>query len=101
MIHSTYDAGDGELDGCEARSVGDKTFHLQCFVCALCLKQLNTNNARATEANIFCEHCYKRKYGPKGIGFGGTSGALSMDPGEQSEHNVSNASNKEAEEEEN
>ncbi len=33
------------------------------------------------EGLIFCKTCYGRKFGPKGYGFGGGSGCLSMDVG--------------------
>lgn len=31
---------------------------------------------------IYCKSCYGKKYGPKGYGYGGGAGTLSMDTGE-------------------
>jgi cysteine/glycine-rich protein len=35
------------------------------------------------ELEIYCKTCYGRKYGPKGYGFGGGAGCMSMDTGAQ------------------
>lgn len=32
---------------------------------------------------LYCKGCHGRKFGPKGYGFGGGAGALSMDTGER------------------
>jgi len=32
---------------------------------------------------LYCKQCHGRRYGPKGYGFGGGAGALSMDSGAQ------------------
>jgi cysteine/glycine-rich protein len=34
------------------------------------------------DGQIFCKQCYGRQFGPKGYGFGGGAGCLSMDSGE-------------------
>jgi len=31
---------------------------------------------------LWCKTCYSRKFGPKGVGFGGGAGTLNMDKGE-------------------
>jgi cysteine and glycine-rich protein len=43
---------------------------------------LDSTNANTHENELFCKVCHARKYGPKGYGFGGGAGALSMDVGE-------------------
>ena len=48
----------------------------------LCNKMLDSTNANTHEDQLFCKVCHARKYGPKGYGFGGGAGALSMDVGE-------------------
>lgn len=48
----------------------------------LCHKLLDSTNVTEHNGEIFCRHCYGRKFGPKGVGFGGGAGALSMDVGE-------------------
>lgn len=48
----------------------------------LCSKRLESTNCCEHEKKLFCRQCYGRKYGPKGVGFGGGAGALSMDVGE-------------------
>lgn len=49
----------------------------------MCQKFLDSTNCTEHEAELFCKNCHGRKYGPKGYGFGGGAGALSMDAGAQ------------------
>jgi len=42
---------------------------------------LDSTNANEHESELFCRVCHARKFGPKGYGFGGGAGALSMDTG--------------------
>jgi cysteine/glycine-rich protein len=42
------------------------------------------------EGAIYCKQCYGRKYGPKGYGFGGGAGCLSMDTGEHLKEYIKN-----------
>ena len=42
---------------------------------------LDSTNANEHENELFCRVCHARKFGPKGYGFGGGAGALSMDTG--------------------
>jgi cysteine/glycine-rich protein len=65
----------------EVLAAGGK-FHKQCFKCGLCNKKLDSTILAEHEGEIFCKTCYGRKYGPKGYGFGGGAGCLSMDKGE-------------------
>ena len=41
------------------------------------------DSGRVTEhdGEMFCGSCYRKNFGPKGYGFGGGSGTLSMDDG--------------------
>ncbi|KAH9407218.1 PREDICTED: muscle LIM protein 1-like [Rhagoletis zephyria] len=61
---------------------GGLKWHKACFKCDLCNKRLESTNCCEHEKTLFCKTCYGRKYGPKGVGFGGGAGALSMDVGE-------------------
>ncbi len=56
-------------------------WHKMCFTCGLCKKMLEPTTLAAHEGQIFCKTCYGRKYGPKGYGFGGGAGCMSMDTG--------------------
>jgi len=58
--------------------IDNVTFLIQ----GLCNKMLDSTNANTHENELFCKVCHARKYGPKGYGFGGGAGALSMDVGE-------------------
>ena len=48
----------------------------------LCKKMLESTTVAEHEGQVFCKQCYGRKFGPKGYGFGGGAGCLSMDSGE-------------------
>ncbi|KAL1414117.1 hypothetical protein MTO96_030579 [Rhipicephalus appendiculatus] len=65
----------------EMLAAGSK-WHRTCFVCGLCHKRLDSTNASEHGGELFCKQCYGRKFGPKGYGFGGGAGCLSMDKGE-------------------
>ncbi|TRY82169.1 hypothetical protein DNTS_000368 [Danionella cerebrum] len=62
---------------CEGRS-----FHKSCFLCMVCRKNLDSTTVAVHEDEIYCKACYGKKYGPKGYGYGGGAGTLSMDKGE-------------------
>ncbi|KAI7794620.1 cysteine and glycine-rich protein 1, partial [Triplophysa rosa] len=62
---------------CEGRS-----FHRSCFLCMVCRKNLDSTTVATHENEIYCKACYGKKYGPKGYGYGGGAGTLSMDKGE-------------------
>lgn len=49
----------------------------------MCNKSLDSTNCTEHEKYLYCKNCHARKYGPKGYGFGGGAGALSMDTGAQ------------------
>ncbi|CAF2448927.1 unnamed protein product [Rotaria sp. Silwood2] len=59
-----------------------KKYHKMCFKCGLCKKMLESTTLAEHEGNLFCKQCYARKFGPKGVGFGGGAGTLGMDTGE-------------------
>ncbi|XP_054261366.1 muscle LIM protein Mlp84B isoform X2 [Macrosteles quadrilineatus] len=66
----------------EERVAGGLKWHKMCFKCGLCGKFLDSTNCSEHEGELFCKNCHARKYGPKGYGFGGGAGCLSMDKGE-------------------
>ncbi|XP_071453098.1 muscle LIM protein Mlp84B-like isoform X2 [Hetaerina americana] len=66
----------------EERVAGGLKWHKGCFKCGLCNKMLDSTNCTEHEGELFCKMCHARKYGPKGYGFGGGAGCLSMDKGE-------------------
>ncbi|XP_034654122.1 muscle LIM protein Mlp84B isoform X2 [Drosophila subobscura] len=65
----------------EERVAGGYKFHKTCFKCSMCNKALDSTNCAEHEKVLFCKNCHGRKYGPKGYGFGGGAGCLSMDTG--------------------
>ncbi|XP_049539837.1 muscle LIM protein Mlp84B-like isoform X1 [Anopheles darlingi] len=67
----------------EERVAGGHKFHKQCFKCGMCGKMLDSTNCAEHESELYCKNCHGRKYGPKGYGFGGGAGCLSMDTGSQ------------------
>ncbi|KAK6189695.1 hypothetical protein SNE40_001695 [Patella caerulea] len=67
----------------EERLAGGYKWHKGCFKCNMCNKMLDSTNAAEHAAALYCKNCHGRKFGPKGYGFGGGAGALSMDTGEQ------------------
>ncbi|KAL2104222.1 hypothetical protein ACEWY4_001090 [Coilia grayii] len=81
---------------CEGRS-----FHRSCFLCIVCRKNLDSTTVAVHENEVYCKSCYGKKYGPKGYGYGGGAGTLSMDKGEslgikhdeQAEHRPTNNPN--------
>ena len=56
--------------------------HTHCIT-DMCNKMLESTNVAEHESKLYCKQCHGRKYGPKGYGFGGGAGALSMDTGTQ------------------
>ncbi|XP_069680622.1 muscle LIM protein Mlp84B isoform X4 [Periplaneta americana] len=79
----------------EERVAGGLKWHKMCFKCGMCNKLLDSTNCSEHEGELFCKVCHARKYGPKGYGFGGGAGCLSMDQGEhltkESESEVNHA----------
>ncbi|KAG7259725.1 hypothetical protein CRUP_007348 [Coryphaenoides rupestris] len=59
-----------------------KSWHKSCFQCMVCNKSLDSTTVAVHVDEIYCKSCYGKKYGPKGYGFGGGAGTLSMDRGE-------------------
>ncbi|XP_034825773.1 muscle LIM protein 1-like isoform X5 [Maniola hyperantus] len=66
----------------EERVAGGLKWHKMCFKCGLCQKLLDSTNCTEHEGELFCKMCHARKFGPKGYGFGGGAGCLSMDAGD-------------------
>ncbi|XP_055600519.1 muscle LIM protein Mlp84B isoform X2 [Uranotaenia lowii] len=67
----------------EERVAGGHKWHKGCFKCGMCGKMLDSTNCAEHENELYCKNCHGRKYGPKGYGFGGGAGCLSMDTGAQ------------------
>ncbi|XP_014678628.1 PREDICTED: muscle LIM protein 1-like [Priapulus caudatus] len=63
----------------EKRVGGGGIWHKTCFNCATCHKMLESGVECAADNEVFCKTCYGRKYGPKGVGFGGGAGCLSAE----------------------
>ena len=42
---------------------------------------LESTTVTEHDGDLFCKNCYAKKFGPKGVGFGGGAGCLSMDSG--------------------
>ncbi|XP_071957210.1 cysteine and glycine-rich protein 2-like isoform X1 [Antedon mediterranea] len=59
------------------------SYHKFCFKCNLCNKRLDSTNVCEHEKQLYCKNCHGKKFGPKGYGFGGGAGTLSMDSGEK------------------
>lgn len=61
--------------------------HGNALYCAssegMCNKMLDSTNCSEHDGELFCKVCHARKFGPKGYGFGGGAGCLSMDTGAQ------------------
>eukprot|EP00794_Sanderia_malayensis_P018195 gene18195-20010_t len=67
----------------EERIGAGAKWHRHCFTCRDCNRSLDSNTVRERkeEKEIYCASCYGKKFGPKGYGYGGGAGALSMDAG--------------------
>jgi len=64
----------------ELKAKGE-VYHKLCFKCCGCNKLLEPGNFSETDGDIFCKTCYGKNFGPRGYGFGGGAGVLSMDNG--------------------
>ena len=51
------------------------------FFSGNCKKLLDSGNITEHDGEMFCTSCYRKFFGPKGYGFGGGAGTLSMDDG--------------------
>ena len=54
---------------------------LLIFIAANCKKLLDSGRITEHDGEMFCGSCYGKFFGPKGYGFGGGAGTLSMDDG--------------------
>jgi len=45
-------------------------WHKMCFTCNLCNIRLDSNRLCERGGEIYCNNCYHRNFGPRGIGFG-------------------------------
>ncbi|EGF84243.1 hypothetical protein BATDEDRAFT_15575 [Batrachochytrium dendrobatidis JAM81] len=55
------------------------TWHKNCLTCTECNKRLDSTNISENNKQVYCKTCHGRMFGPKGYGFGGGAGVLSMD----------------------
>ncbi|CAF0921404.1 unnamed protein product [Adineta ricciae] len=53
----------------EVNAAGQK-FHKLCLKCTSCNTLLNTGNLNEREKKIYCVPCYRRQFGPRGVGRG-------------------------------
>lgn len=44
-------------------------WHKVCFKCNQCNKPLDSTNINSHKMEIWCQHCYRRKFGLKGYSF--------------------------------
>jgi len=65
----------------EVKGLG-KSWHKLCFTCEACRKLLTSGSISEHDNQVFCNACHRKKFGPKGYGFGGGAGTLSMDDGQ-------------------
>jgi len=65
----------------EVKALG-QVWHKLCFTCESCRKMLTLGSIAEHDNKLFCNACHRKKFGPKGYGFGGGAGTLSMDDGE-------------------
>jgi cysteine/glycine-rich protein len=56
-----------------------RKWHTTCFTCATCNKRVDSATASDHSSDLYCRPCYGRNFGPKGYGFAGGAGGLSMD----------------------
>ncbi|XP_048865373.1 cysteine and glycine-rich protein 2-like isoform X1 [Brienomyrus brachyistius] len=70
-----YHAEEVQCDG--------KSFHRCCFLCMVCRKGLDSTTLAIHHKEIYCKSCYRKKYGPKGYGYGQGAGTLNTDRGER------------------
>jgi len=53
-----------------------KEWHKRCFVCPDCNKTLDSTNCADHDGLVYCKACHGKKWGPKGVGFGGGGGTI-------------------------
>lgn len=64
----------------EVKGLGN-VYHKLCFSCSACRKLMDSGSITEHDNKMFCNSCYRKNFGPKGYGFGGGAGTLSMDDG--------------------
>ncbi|XP_032234017.2 cysteine and glycine-rich protein 1 [Nematostella vectensis] len=69
----------------EQAKANGKSWHKPCLTCKHCNKRLDSTNLTNKDDEIYCKSCYGKAFGPKGYGFGGGAGTLSMDTGKRGE----------------
>lgn len=71
----------------------DDRFFCRCTQTAnkSCNRRLDSSNLTNHDDDIYCRSCYGKCFGPKGYGYGGGAGVLSMDTadGSQATSNIS------------
>ncbi|XP_054761857.1 cysteine and glycine-rich protein 1-like isoform X1 [Lytechinus pictus] len=69
----------GSVYAAEKKIGANNTWHSKCFTCFMCNKRLDSTTLADKDGEIFCKGCYGKGFGPKGVGFGGGSGALATE----------------------
>ncbi|CAG9539225.1 unnamed protein product [Cercopithifilaria johnstoni] len=53
-----------------------RSWHKNCFRCAECGKFMDSRSYNDHKDQLYCNHCYKYLFGPKGVGYGIGAGVL-------------------------
>jgi len=57
-----------------------KDWHLDCLKCKMCKKRLDATILCENNNEVYCNPCYSRNFGIKGVGYGIGGGLTSNDP---------------------
>ncbi|VDN01525.1 unnamed protein product [Thelazia callipaeda] len=62
----------------ELMQAAGRSWHVQCFRCANaeCGRFMDSRSYNDHEQQLYCNHCYKCLFGPKGVGYGIGAGVL-------------------------
>jgi len=55
-----------------------QSWHVSCFLCASCHTGLDSTTLAENKGEIYCKACHVKNFGPKGYGYGGGAGVLTM-----------------------
>ena len=80
MHNTQWSSDDGHRASLSDHYVTDVFFY---DFLGLCNKGLDSTTVAEHEGLVYCKGCHGKKFGPKGYGFGGGAGALSMETGSQ------------------
>ncbi|XP_014253564.1 muscle LIM protein Mlp84B-like isoform X2 [Cimex lectularius] len=61
-------------------------WHRSCFFCIRCKRTLDSlEHCDGPDKEVYCRLCYAKKFGPRGVGFGGSAIGLTCDINDNSE----------------